>query len=55
MTITKYKNPIFFYSISTVFPWAFWFIAGYVSHITLLIVINTWRLPASRDLSDWYV
>jgi hypothetical protein len=34
MTITNYKHPVLFYSISTIIPWAFWFIAGYVSHIT---------------------
>lgn len=34
MTITKYKQPILFYSISTIIPWLFWFAAGYVSHIT---------------------
>ena len=34
MTIKKYKNPVLFYSISTIIPWAFWFTAGYVSHLT---------------------
>ncbi|MBN1397755.1 MAG: CPBP family intramembrane metalloprotease [Bacteroidetes bacterium] len=34
MTITKYKNPIHFYSLSTIIPWTFWFAAGYISHIT---------------------
>lgn len=34
MTIPKYKRPILFYSLSTIIPWAFWFAAGYVSHLT---------------------
>jgi len=34
MTITKYKNPVLFYGISTIIPWTFWFVAGYVSNIT---------------------
>ena len=32
--ITRYKNPVLFYSLSIIFPWAFWFTAGYVSHLT---------------------
>ncbi len=34
MSISKYKHPIVFYSLATIIPWAFWFTAGYVSHIT---------------------
>ena len=34
MIITKYKNPVLFYSIATLIPWAFWFTAGYISHLT---------------------
>lgn len=34
MTITKYKHPVLFYSVSTIIPWIFWITAGYVSHIT---------------------
>jgi membrane protease YdiL (CAAX protease family) len=34
MIIPKYKKPVLFYSVSTIIPWAFWFIAGYVSHLT---------------------
>lgn len=34
MTIEKYRHPILFYSLSIVFPWVFWFAAGYMSHIT---------------------
>jgi membrane protease YdiL (CAAX protease family) len=34
MTLTKYKHPVLFYSLSTCIPWVFWFVAGYVSHIT---------------------
>jgi membrane protease YdiL (CAAX protease family) len=34
MTITKYRHPILFYSLSTIIPWIFWFAAGYVSRIT---------------------
>ncbi len=32
MTIKKYRHPILFYSLATGIPWAFWFIAAYVSH-----------------------
>ena len=34
MTIKKYRHPILFYVLSTAIPWAFWFTAAYVSHIT---------------------
>lgn len=34
MIIPKYKRPILFYSLATIIPWAFWFTAGYVSHLT---------------------
>ena len=34
MTITKYKHPVLFYSLSFIIPWSFWFAAGYVSHLT---------------------
>jgi len=34
MIIEKYRRPFLFYSLATVFPWAFWFAAAYVSHIT---------------------
>jgi membrane protease YdiL (CAAX protease family) len=34
MIIPKYKRPVLFYSVSTIIPWAFWFTAGYVSHLT---------------------
>lgn len=27
-----YKKPLLFYTLSTIFPWSFWFIAGYVSN-----------------------
>jgi len=33
MTITKYQHPALFYVLATIIPWAFWFAAGYVSHI----------------------
>jgi len=32
--ITQYKRPALFYTLATVIPWAFWLIAGYVSHIS---------------------
>lgn len=34
MIIPKYKRPVLFYGISTIIPWAFWFAAGFVSHLT---------------------
>ena len=34
MIIEKYKHPIIFYCLATIIPWAFWFVAGFISHIT---------------------
>ena len=34
MSIEKYRHPFLFYGLSTAIPWAFWFAAAYVSHIT---------------------
>jgi membrane protease YdiL (CAAX protease family) len=34
MTIEKYRHPVLFYGLATAVPWAFWFAAAYVSHIT---------------------
>ncbi len=34
MTINRYKHPVLFYSLSIILPWAFWFSAGYISHLT---------------------
>lgn len=34
MNIEKYRHPILFYGLSTAIPWAFWFAAAYLSHIT---------------------
>lgn len=31
--ITKYNRPIFFYGLSLVIPWIFWFAAAYISHL----------------------
>ncbi|HXX64304.1 MAG TPA: CPBP family intramembrane glutamic endopeptidase [Bacteroidota bacterium] len=31
-TISKYNKPALFYGLSTLLPWTFWFLAGYVSH-----------------------
>ncbi len=32
MKINNYKHPVLFYSLSTIVPWSFWFIAGCISH-----------------------
>ncbi len=32
--IEKYKHPIWFYSLATIIPWSFWFVAGHISHMT---------------------
>lgn len=32
--IKKYNHPILFFGLSTIIPWAFWFLAAYLSHIT---------------------
>ncbi len=34
MTIEKYSRPVVFFGLSTAIPWAFWFAAAYLSHIT---------------------
>jgi len=34
MIIAKYRHAAKFYVLSTIIPWAFWFAAGYVSHVT---------------------
>lgn len=34
MSINKYRHPILFYILATLVPWTFWFIAGYISHLT---------------------
>lgn len=31
--IERYNKPIFFYGLSLVIPWIFWFVAAYISHI----------------------
>ncbi len=31
--LMHYKNTLLFYSLATIIPWAFWFTAGYISHI----------------------
>jgi len=32
--IEKYRHPFLFYGLSITIPWAFWFVAAYLSHIT---------------------
>lgn len=34
MHLEKYRHPILFYVLATAIPWAFWFAAAYLSHIT---------------------
>ena len=33
MILNKYKHPLLFYTLATIIPWAFWFSAGYISHL----------------------
>lgn len=33
MSIEKYRHPVLFYFLSTAFPWLFWFLAAYLSHL----------------------
>ncbi len=33
MRNVRYKHPIRFYFLATFFPWLFWFVAAYLSHI----------------------
>ncbi len=30
--ISNYRHPFLFFSLSTFFPWTFWFLSGYISH-----------------------
>jgi len=32
--LEKYKHPVMFYCMATIIPWALWFAAGFISHIT---------------------
>jgi len=32
MIVEKYKHPLLFYFLATIFPWTFWFIAALISH-----------------------
>lgn len=34
MPLEKYRHPVLFYVLATAIPWAFWFSAAYLSHIT---------------------
>ena len=34
LTIGQYRHPVLFYVLATAIPWAFWFAAAYVSHMT---------------------
>lgn len=34
MHIREYRHPVLFYGLATIIPWAFWFAAAYLSHIT---------------------
>lgn len=34
LSIEKYRHPVLFYGLATAIPWAFWFAAAYVSHVT---------------------
>lgn len=43
MTTTKYR-PFLFYVLATVFPWAFWFMAAYISH---LIPVKDWYMTVA--------
>jgi hypothetical protein len=31
--LEKYNKPIFFYSLSLIIPWEFWFAAAYISYL----------------------
>jgi membrane protease YdiL (CAAX protease family) len=63
MIIARYKHPVRFYLIATVIPWAFWFTAGYVSHITpyddkylqIASIIGLIGLLAPLAVAWWYI
>ena len=42
--IVKYKRTTLFYVLATLVPWAFWIMAGYVSHHTVYSK-SRWAVP----------
>ena len=40
-TIKGYNRPLLFYSLATIFPWLFWGIAAYISHLSNPSDLNT--------------
>jgi uncharacterized protein len=63
MIIARYKHPVRFYLIATIIPWAFWFAAGYVSHITpydykylqMASILGAIGLLAPLGVAWWYI
>ena len=45
--IGSYKNPLLFYILSTVIPWSFWFLAGYLSHLEPFTKSLEWAVGIS--------
>jgi membrane protease YdiL (CAAX protease family) len=48
--IKKYKRPYLFYLLSSVIPWALWFLAGYLSHIEPFTKTLEWAVGISSIL-----
>lgn len=48
--IRKYKSPFVFYFLSMAIPWAFWFFAGYLSHIEPFTKTLEWAVGISSIL-----
>jgi hypothetical protein len=44
MIIEKYRRPFLFYGLSIAIPWAFWFAAAYLSHITPMSRALVWAI-----------
>jgi len=56
----KYKHPIIFYTLSTIIPWTFWFIAGKLSRETnsntiLISVLGFIGLLAPMIIAFWLI
>ncbi len=56
----KYKHPVIFYLLSTIIPWTFWFVAGYLSQspepdMTLISALGFTGLLAPMIIAFWLI
>ncbi len=53
--IKKYNRTVFFYGLSLIFPWLFWFIAAYISHHSDSLVLLQGSLGLLGLLSPVFI